>query len=210
MEASLSVKYTVAQVALARLWVGDLADPNMPTKVMVKVPEPTAEDIVLSDKSQVQMDKYPLLPCSYREAESVIKCFEQGAEVLVGDSMRPSLIQLHSMRSKTKQSLQTNNGWEARKWSSICAYCSDSMAFPVSISHPPDRYVSELSYRPRIHLLNSALGCTTHTHSITLLVLPTIDSISSHSQIPEPHWASLALAVNVALSLTCYVDWNSR
>ena len=83
MEASSGVKFTEAQVALARQWVGDSADSDMPTEVTIKVPEPTAEGIVLSDKAQVQTDKYKL-PHSYSEAESVIKRFEQGAEVLVG------------------------------------------------------------------------------------------------------------------------------
>jgi phospholipase D1/2 len=83
MEASSGVKFTEAQVALARQWVGDSADSDMPTEVTIKVPEPTAEGIVLSDKAEVQTDKYTL-PHSYSEAESVIKRFEQGAEVLIG------------------------------------------------------------------------------------------------------------------------------
>ena len=103
MEASSGVKFTKAQVVLAHLLVGDSADPDMPTKVMVKVPKPTAEGIVLSDKAQVQTDKYPL-PRSYREAESVIKHFEQGAEVLVGrrhEAIADSVVQ-HALQDKTE------------------------------------------------------------------------------------------------------------
>ena len=103
MEASSGVKFTEAQVALARQWVGDSADPDMPTEVTVQVPEPTAEGIVLSDKAQVQTDKYPL-PRSYREAESVIKRFEQGAEVLVGrrhEAVADSVAQ-HALQDETE------------------------------------------------------------------------------------------------------------
>lgn len=83
MEASSGVKFNEAQVALARQWVGDSADPDMPTEVTIKLPDPTAEGIVLSDKTQVKTEKY-LIPRSYNEAVSVIKRFEHGADVLVG------------------------------------------------------------------------------------------------------------------------------
>ena len=103
MEASSGVIFIEAQVALACQWVGDSADPNMPTEVTVKVPEPTAEGIVLSDKAQVQTDKYPL-PSSYREAESVIKRFEQVAEVLVErwhEAVADSVAQ-HALQDETE------------------------------------------------------------------------------------------------------------
>ena len=83
MEASSGVKFTEAQVALARQWVGDSADPDMPTEVTIKVPKPTAEGIVLSDKASVQTEKFPL-PRSFRDAEDVVKRFERGADILVG------------------------------------------------------------------------------------------------------------------------------
>ncbi|KAI9454483.1 phospholipase D/nuclease [Lactarius psammicola] len=83
MEASSGVKFNEAQVALARQWVGDSADPDMPTEVTITLPEPTTEGIVLSDKTPVKTEKYPL-PRSYDEAVSVIKRFEHGADILVG------------------------------------------------------------------------------------------------------------------------------
>ncbi|KAH9168358.1 phospholipase D/nuclease [Lactarius sanguifluus] len=83
MEASSGVKFNEAQVALARQWIGDSADPDMPTEVTIKLPEPTAEGIVLSDKTEVKTESYPL-PRSYDEAVSVINRFEHGADVLVG------------------------------------------------------------------------------------------------------------------------------
>ena len=83
MEASSGVKFTEAQVALARQWVGDSADPDMPTEVTIKVPKPTAEGIVSSDKAEVQAEKFSL-PRSVRDAEDVIERFERGADILVG------------------------------------------------------------------------------------------------------------------------------
>ncbi|KAI9435046.1 phospholipase D/nuclease [Lactarius indigo] len=83
MEASSGVKFNEAQVALARQWIGDSADPDMPTEVTITLPEPTVEGIVLSDKTEVKKETYPL-PRSYDEAVSVIKRFEHGADVLVG------------------------------------------------------------------------------------------------------------------------------
>jgi len=126
MEASSGVKFTEAQVALARQWVGDSADSDMPTEVTIKVPEPTAEGIVLSDKAQVKTDKYTL-PHSYSEAESVIKRFEQGAEVLVGrrhDAVADAVGQ-HALQDETELAEEQWLGSEEEELNS---------------------YVSELSY----------------------------------------------------------------
>ncbi len=83
MEANSGVTFNEAQVALARQWIGDSANPDAPTEVTIKQPEPTTECIVISDKTKVKETKYPL-PKSYDEAVSVIKRFEHGADPLVG------------------------------------------------------------------------------------------------------------------------------
>lgn len=83
MEANSGVKFSQAQVALARQWVGDSADPNMPTEVAIKLPEPTLEGIVLSNKTEVKSEKYPL-PRQYSDAVAVIERFERGAGAIVG------------------------------------------------------------------------------------------------------------------------------
>ncbi|KAH9058083.1 phospholipase D/nuclease [Lactarius vividus] len=126
MEASSGVKFNEAQVALARQWIGDSADPDMPTEVTIKVPEPTAEGIVLSDKTEVKTESYPL-PRSYDEAVSVIKRFEHGADVLVG--------RRHEAVADTvgQHALQDETDLKAEEWLG-------------SEEEELNSYVSELSY----------------------------------------------------------------
>ena len=142
MEASSGVKFVEAQVALARQWVGDSADPDMPTEVAITLPDPTAEGIVLSDKTRVKTEKYPL-PRSYDEAVSVIKRFEHGADVLVGrrnDAVADTVGQ-HALQDKTELADEQWLGSEEEELDSCV-----TLGFSASISHAPGRYVSELSY----------------------------------------------------------------
>jgi phospholipase D1/2 len=83
MEANSGVKFSQAQVALARQWIGDSANPDVPTEVTIKLPEPTSEGIVLSEKTEVKTEKYPM-PRLYSDAVAVIERFESGAIALVG------------------------------------------------------------------------------------------------------------------------------
>ncbi|KAH9021302.1 hypothetical protein EDB85DRAFT_2189711 [Lactarius pseudohatsudake] len=126
MEASSGVKFNEAQVALARQWIGDSADPDMPTEVTIKLPEPTAEGIVLSNKTEVKTESYPL-PRSYDEAVSVINRFEHGADVLVG--------RRHEAVADTvgQHALQDETDLAAEKWLG-------------SEEEELNSYVSELSY----------------------------------------------------------------
>jgi phospholipase D1/2 len=81
-EAKSGVKFGQAQAALARQLVGDSADQDMPTEVTIKLPEPTSEGIVLSEKTAVKKEEYPL-PVSYSEAVAIIERFERSATALV-------------------------------------------------------------------------------------------------------------------------------
>ena len=103
MEANSGIKFGQAQVALARQWVGDSADPSMPTQVAVKLPEPTSEGIVLSNKTEVKSETYPL-PRLYSDAVAVIEQFERGANALVGrqhDAVADTVGQ-HALQDKTE------------------------------------------------------------------------------------------------------------
>jgi len=103
MEANSGIKFGQAQVALARQWVGDSADPSMPTQVAVKLPEPTSEGIVLSNKTEVKLETYPL-PRLYSDAVAVIEQFERGANALVGrqhDAVADTVGQ-HALQDKTE------------------------------------------------------------------------------------------------------------
>ncbi|KAI0295612.1 phospholipase D/nuclease [Multifurca ochricompacta] len=83
MEAHSNVKFNEAQVALARQWVGDSADPDLPAEITIQLPEPTSEGIVLSEKTKVKTEKYPV-PRLYDDAVAIIERFERGASALVG------------------------------------------------------------------------------------------------------------------------------
>jgi len=103
MEANSGIKFGQAQVALARQWVGDSADPSMPTQVAVKLPEPTSEGIVLSNKTEVKSETYPL-PRLYSDAVAVIEQFERGANALVGrrhDAVADTVGQ-HALQDETE------------------------------------------------------------------------------------------------------------
>jgi phospholipase D1/2 len=103
MEAHSGVKFNQAQVALARQWIGDSADLNMPTEVTIKLPEPTLEGIVLSNKTEVKSEKYPL-PRSYSDAVALIERFERGANALVGrqhDAVADTVGQ-HALQDETE------------------------------------------------------------------------------------------------------------
>ena len=103
METHSGVKFNQAQVALARQWIGDSADPSMPTEVTIKLPEPTVEGIVLSNKTEVKSEKYPI-PRSYGDAVAVVERFERGANALVGrrhDAVADTVGQ-HALQDETE------------------------------------------------------------------------------------------------------------
>jgi phospholipase D1/2 len=144
MEASSGVKFVEAQVALARQWVGDSADPDMPTEVIVKMPGPSNEGLVLSDKTQVKTEKYPI-PRSYDEAVSIIERFEHGADVLVGRRNEDvaDTVGQHALQDTTELADEEWLGNEEEELNSCELLCGNSCSH---ISRSPGRYVSELSY----------------------------------------------------------------
>ncbi|KAI0310875.1 phospholipase D/nuclease, partial [Amylostereum chailletii] len=79
MEDTSGVKFNQAQVALARQWVGDTADPDQPTEVTIKIAQPTTEGMVVSKKTEVKTETYKL-PQTTREAVDIIETFEQSVE----------------------------------------------------------------------------------------------------------------------------------
>lgn len=146
MEANSGVKFNQAQVALARQWVGDSADPNMPTEVAIKLPEPTSEGIVLSDKTEVKSEKYPL-PQQYSDAVAVIERFERGAGAIVGrrhDSVADTVGQ-HALQDETELRDEQWLGSEEEELNSY-VFLQTYGRHGAYIPHALHRYVSELSY----------------------------------------------------------------
>ncbi|KAI0042796.1 phospholipase D [Auriscalpium vulgare] len=101
MEERSGVKFNQAQVALARMWVGDSADAGQPNEVTIKLSQPTAEGIVVSGKTEVKTEKYPM-PASYDEAKDIIERFERAADVgRRNDDVSDTVVQ-HSLRDNTR------------------------------------------------------------------------------------------------------------
>jgi phospholipase D1/2 len=103
MEEKSGVKFGQAQAALARQWVGDSADRDMPSEMTIKLPEPTSEGIVLSEKTEVKTEKYPL-PVSLNEAVTMIERFEYSATALVGTrySAVADTVGQHALQDETR------------------------------------------------------------------------------------------------------------
>jgi phospholipase D1/2 len=103
MEANSGVKFNQAQVALARQWIGDSENPDTPTEVTIKLPEPTSAGIVVNEKAEVKTETYQM-PRLYSDAVALIERFESGANALVGrrhDAVADTVGQ-HALQDETK------------------------------------------------------------------------------------------------------------
>jgi len=122
MEANSGVKFSQAQVALARQWVGDSANPDAPTEVAIKLPEPTSES-VLSEKTEVKTEKYQM-PRQYSEAVAVVERFESGANALIGrrhDAVADTVGQ-HALQDETQLADEQWLGSEEEELNSYVIY----------------------------------------------------------------------------------------
>jgi phospholipase D1/2 len=145
MEANSGVKFLQAQVALSRQWIGSSAVLDTPTEVAIKLPEPTPEGIVLSEKSEVKTEKYQM-PLQYSDAVAVIERFQSGANALVGrrhDAVADTVGQ-HALQDVTQLADEQWLGSEEEELNSYVI--SDPMMTCAYMSYALDRYVSELSY----------------------------------------------------------------
>lgn len=145
MEANSGIKFSQAQVALARQWIGDSANPDAPTEVAIKLPEPASEGIVLSEKTEVKTEKYQM-PRQYSDAVAIIERFESGANALVGrrHNAVADTVGQHALQDETRLAEEQWLGTEEEELNSyvIC----DPVVICAYMPHALDRYVSELSY----------------------------------------------------------------
>jgi phospholipase D1/2 len=101
MERNSGVTFNQAQVALARQWVGDSADPSSdPAEVTIKSPEPTKEGIVVTEKTEVKATKYQM-PRTYDEARDIVARFESGARGVRGDDDVADTVGQHALQDDT-------------------------------------------------------------------------------------------------------------
>jgi len=139
MEANSGVTFNEAQVALARQWIGDSADPDAPTEIEIKVPELTNEGVVLSNKAEVKTQKYPI-PRLYDDAVTVIERFERGASALVGrrhDAVADTVGQ-HALQDQTELS---DERWLGSEEEELNSYVSELSYIHTKLMIVDDRRV---------------------------------------------------------------------
>ncbi|KAI9461871.1 hypothetical protein F5148DRAFT_1214478 [Russula earlei] len=139
MQANSGVEFNEAQVALARQWIGDSADPNAPSEVEIKLPEPTSEGFVISEKTQVKTQKYPI-PRLYSDAVAVIERFEHGASALIGrrhDAVADTVGQ-HALQDETDLA---DEQWLGSEEEELNSYVSEMSYIHTKLMIVDDRRV---------------------------------------------------------------------
>ncbi|EIW74184.1 phospholipase D [Coniophora puteana RWD-64-598 SS2] len=104
MEQNSGVTFHEAQIALARMWIGEHAggggDENAPKEVFVKVPQATQEGFTVTD-APVKQEKVPLPP-NYDAAKDIIERFQEGAQGVRGDDAVADSVAQHALRDVTE------------------------------------------------------------------------------------------------------------
>lgn len=103
MEANSKVKFKEAQVALARLWMGDhpYTSGVAPIKeVFIMEPQPSGEGIVQTVETKLKGDKFKL-PASEAQAKQTIENFERGAYGIRNDDEVADSVSQHALNDKT-------------------------------------------------------------------------------------------------------------
>ncbi|KAL5513890.1 hypothetical protein ACEPAG_2651 [Sanghuangporus baumii] len=108
MEQRSGVSFYQAQVALARLWIGNGGPGEEKIdKVQIKKLEATGEGVVVSDNTKTDIEEVPL-PQSEEEAREIIERFERGAQDLRGDDDVADTVSQHLLEDRT--------GLKEEKW----------------------------------------------------------------------------------------------
>jgi phospholipase D1/2 len=144
-EKTSGVKFGQAQAALARQWVYDSVDGDMPTEVTIKTPEPTSEGLFLTEKTTVKTEKYRI-PASYDEAVTMIEQFEHSASALGGTRYAAvaDTVGQHALQDKTRLA---DEQWFGTKEEELDSYVISLIPRrPAPEFHVLSRYVSELAY----------------------------------------------------------------
>lgn len=139
MEANSGVTFNQAQVALARQWIGDSANPDAPTEVAIKLPAPTSEGVVLSEKTEVKTEKYQM-PLRYSDAVAVIERFESGANALVGrrHDVVADTVGQHALQDETRLA---DEQWLGSEEEELNSYVSELSYIHTKLMIVDDRRV---------------------------------------------------------------------
>lgn len=98
-EERSGVKFHEAQIALSRKWIdGDMLTSQK--TVQIKIPKETSEGLVHSDKTEQDIQEFPI-PESDEQAEETIRRFEDGAKSVRGDEDVSDNVVQHMLQDRT-------------------------------------------------------------------------------------------------------------
>ena len=120
-----------AQVALARLWLGEsYGAPNVQKKVAIKIPQATTEGIVESSKAANKKVEELPLPQTIDEARNIVHRFEHGARNIRSDESVSDSVAQHMMHDRTNLLDEMWLGTEEEERSAL-----------VDVSNSPSRLI---------------------------------------------------------------------
>ena len=100
MKINSGVLFHQAQVALAHQWIG----PDLPGEqktVTLTLPSPTAEGIVVGQKSHPKTETVPI-PATVEEAREIVTTFEHGSDEIRGDEDVSDSVAHHALLDTTR------------------------------------------------------------------------------------------------------------
>lgn len=102
MERNSGVTFLEAQVALARIWLGEsYGQPNVQQKVAIKIPQDSKEGVVEASKeSNKKVEEYPL-PKTLEEAKGIVRRFEHGSDKIRDDENVSDSVAQHMLHDRT-------------------------------------------------------------------------------------------------------------
>jgi len=136
MEQNSGVKFSQAQVALARQWIGDYGR-DAQKEVTIAVPQATMEGIVLSNKTEIKHETVPI-PQSEAEACEIIERFESGADDVRDDDEVSDVVAQHMLHDKTRL---TDEKWLGTEQEELDAYVSELLYIHSKLMVVDDRRV---------------------------------------------------------------------
>lgn len=102
MEQNSRVSFHQAQVAQARVWLGEsYGMPNVQKTVAIKFSQETQEGIVETSKEANKKVEQVPLPASEAEARGIVRRFEKGADALRNDEDVSDSVAQHMLHDTT-------------------------------------------------------------------------------------------------------------
>ncbi|KAK0243927.1 phospholipase D [Armillaria nabsnona] len=124
MEEISGVKFHEAQVALARVWIGDVSE-GIQKEVTIALPKATTDGLVVTDKSEKKKDdsiiKVPI-PETEEAANEIIRRWEGASEQIRDDELVSDSVAQHMLDDKTRLADEL---WEGSEEEELSAYVSE-------------------------------------------------------------------------------------